>query len=186
MVGFGDMMYTQASSVLLEIGSVLESLYLDRKTNKQNYTASLVLLFGIIQKSTCLSIFGQTMLKNLNLSIYMLTNIFLGHLLYAQLRLNGNSVTLYGFWLWLIILNYVSFSLSEVLFTVMWLYSFYVVKPMINYFSIPAVECRCLWWYNLSLRYNKTEIDSHKKLWNLSQGERNLKMKTNQSKCSST
>ena len=97
MVGFVDMFYTQASSVLLEIGSVLELLYLDRKTNKQNYTASLVLLLGIIQKSTCLSIFGQTMLKNLNLSIYMLTNIFLGHLLYAQLRLNGNSVTLYGF-----------------------------------------------------------------------------------------
>ena len=36
-------------------------------------------------------------------------------------------------------------------------------------FSIPAEECCCLWWYNLSLTYNKTEIDSHKKLWNLSQ-----------------
>ena len=157
------MFYTQASSVLLEIGSVLELLYLDRKTNKQNYTASLVLLLGIIQKSTCLSIFGQTMLKNLNLSIYMLTNIFLGHLLYAQLRLNGNSVTLYGFWLWLIILNYVSFSLSEVFFKVRWLY--YVVKHMIYSFGISAEECCCLWWYNLSLTYNKTVIE---KLWNLS------------------
>ena len=74
------MMHTQASSVLLDIGSVLESLYLVRKTNKQNHTASLVLLFGIIQKSTCLRIFGQTMLKNLNLPICMLANISLGHL----------------------------------------------------------------------------------------------------------
>ena len=51
-------------------GSVLKILYLVGKTNKQNDTASLILLYGIFQKISCLCMFQQTMMKNLKLSTF--------------------------------------------------------------------------------------------------------------------
>ena len=51
-VGLSGIMYAQETRVSLtgDRGSVLKILYLVGKTNKQNHTASLIVLYGIFQK----------------------------------------------------------------------------------------------------------------------------------------